>query len=118
MHDILVSDFVDLLDKVKTNPLGTFIESPDGIFESLLVCPVVRFGITFTTIRNVRLKQQYQGLGLFKDFAKSLPTSLDIMFFDIINPNLLKWLKTDNYQYHTEFKYGENIDIMFRLSTK
>lgn len=125
----LVSNFNELLSKIKEDLkedkvfTGLYIakDSEDSLLEELLVQPLVRKingkEVTFLSIRNVVLKEQYKGKKLFTDFVQELESlKTPLIFHDIVNDKLLPFFGGRGYKMHKEKKYEQEVVSMYRLN--
>lgn len=125
----LVSNFNELLSKIQEDLkedkvfTGLYIakDSEDSLLEELLVQPLVRKingkEVTFLSIRNVVLKEQYKGKKLFTDFVQELENlKTPILFHDIVNDKLIPFFGGRGYKMHKEKKYEQEVVSMYRLN--
>lgn len=71
--------------------------------------------ITFLSIRNIVLKEDFKGKGYFSKFLMELESlNVNIMFHDVINPRLMNFLKTKNFKEYKEKKYEDEVISLYK----
>lgn len=95
-------------------------ESDDSILEELLVQPLYRNingkEITFLSIRNIKIKDEYKSRKLFTEFVDKIESlKIPILFHDIVNENLIPFFEKRGYKILKEKKYNNEIISMYML---
>ncbi len=95
-------------------------DNTDSELEELLVQMLERTNnlekISFLAIRNIVVKESFRSQGKFKLFISKLEDlKPNLIFHDVINPNLYKFLKNKNYLELKEEKYVEKIVSLYKI---
>ena len=122
-----ISNFPQLLEKIKldiqNHEDSLFINSDDGVFDKLFIQVLERRikskKIKFFAIRNISLKPEFVGLGLFSSFLSQLEElNINLLFHDVVNPNLKKYLLDRNYEILCEKKYECTVISLFKMNNQ
>lgn len=95
-------------------------DSKDSIFLELLVQPLERevegVQYKFLAVRNIKIKEEYKGQGLFNNFVQKLETlGIPILYHDVVNDKLPAFFMKKNYKALTEVKYDCEVVSYYNL---
>lgn len=109
---------VDIKEKGQIS--GCYIADESGIFDNLLVQPLIRSifskEIKFTGVRNIVLKEQHKSKGLFTEFVNSLEAlDIPIIYHDVVNSRLVPYFNKRDYKTYKDYKYEQQITSFYRI---
>ena len=126
MTNPFIKDFEHLFSSIREDIknegeiAGCYIADESGIFDGLLVQPLIRSiaskDITLLGIRNIVLKEEYKSKGLFTQFVKNLEgLDIPVMYHDVVNERLVPYFHTRGYQIYKDYKYEQEIISFYRI---
>lgn len=113
-------DFYPEIRKITKDNFGDFfMVSRAEPFESLLIQRLNRQvnqkEQTFLSIRDFKLRKDFQGKGIFTNTLQILESNqIPILIDDIINPKLEHWLMNRGYESLKTSKYNQTINSRFK----
>lgn len=128
MRNVFVKNFEELFlnisdDIKKEGHVSLYLESKskESIFEKLLIQELKRNidgkDVILIAIRNIELKPEFKSKKLFTNFVKNLELlKSPIIFHDLINERLVKFLSEKKYLLLEEKKYGEIVRSMYKMN--
>jgi hypothetical protein len=120
MFMIFMKNFEDVIEEIKNNEDCVLIHDDNSIFNALFIQPLYRtiedHPIQFVGIRNLKLKEEFKSKYLFTHFFEQLEQlNKNVMFQDVINDRLMKFLESNGYKILHEVKSYSNIISFYKL---